>query len=268
MLTADSADRAATFKVAFMTGASIFVMGYVNALSLNTSDLGVMITPQTGNVIWMGLNAAWGYWGLLLENLGLFFGFMAGAVFALFTQSLFKNKVLQFYYNWSVFAVPVILYPLIMQYVVPPALSFFVIGFASGAALGFFRKMYHMEINNAMATGNVRFLGLHFAGAFIKKNPKEVATFWVFFTCVFLFAAGAFLYARLALIDYNLGLAGDGSIIGLGDPVVRSFAQHMGLGEYRIEIVTSNIVRFVGLLVICIIPYFFCPKATVTEEQK
>jgi len=267
MLTADSADRVATFKVAFMTAASIFVMGYLNGLALNTNDLGVMVTPQTGNIIWLGLNAASGYWGYFLENLGLMFGFMGGAVFALFTQSLFKNKNCQFFFNWSVFALPVILYPLVLQYVVPPVLSFFVIGFASGAALGFFRKMYHMEINNAMATGNVRFLGLHFAGAFIKKNKKEVATFWVFFVCVLAFAAGAFLYATLARIDHNLGLQGSGSIIGIGDHSFRVLRQTLGLGEYRIDIVSSNIARFIGLIVICIIPYFFCPKNTVAEQK-
>jgi len=234
-------------------------MGYLNAYSLNTNDLGVMITPQTGNVIWMGLNLASGYWTYFFENLGLFFGFMSGAVFALFTQSSFASKTTQFYYNWSVFVLPVMLYPVVMQYVIPPVISFFVIGFASGAALGFFRKMYHMEINNAMATGNVRFLGLHFAGAFIKKNPKEVATFWVFFTCVFLFAAGAFMYAMFARVDLNLGMQGGGAIIGMGEHGVREFRQTLGLGEYRLDIITSNIARYLGLVVFCIIPYFFCP---------
>ncbi|MCL2857493.1 MAG: DUF1275 domain-containing protein [Oscillospiraceae bacterium] len=267
MLTADSADRVATFKVAFMTGASIFVMGYMNGLSLNTNDLGVMMTPQTGNIIWLGLNAASGYWQYFFENLGLMFGFMGGAVFALFTQSLFANKKSQFFFNWSIFAIPMVLYPLVMQYVVYPLISFMIIGFASGAALGFFRKMYHMEINNAMATGNVRFLGLHFAGAFIKKNKKEVTTFWIFFACVFLFAAGAFLYAILAQMDNNLGLEGAGRIIGLGDHSNQIPRQTLGLGEYRIDIVSSNIARFIGLIVICVIPYFFFPKS-VSAEQK
>jgi len=268
MLTADSADRSATFKVAFMTGASIFVLGYMNGFALNTNDLGTMITPQTGNVIWMGLNAAMGYWTYFFENLGLFLGFIGGAIFALYTQSLFASKTKQFYYNWSVFVIPVILYPLIMQYVVFNVISFAAWGFASGAALGFFRKFYHLEINNAMATGSVRFLGLHFAGAYMKKNKQEVFSFWIFFICVFLFAAGAFLYAKLAIVDYNLGLAGNGAIIGIGDHYVREFRQTLGFGEYRIDIVTSNIARVIGMFVICVIPYFFCPKATVVAEEK
>ncbi|MCL2350254.1 MAG: DUF1275 domain-containing protein [Defluviitaleaceae bacterium] len=282
MLTADINDKKATFKVAFMTGASIFVMGYLNALALNTYDLGTMITPQTGNVIWLGLNAAQGYWGYFLENLGLMMGFMGGAVFALFTQALFKNKTAQFYYNWTVFALPVALYPLVLQYVVSPWISFTLLGFASGAALGFFRKMYHMEINNAMATGNVRFLGLHFAGAFIKKNKKEVSTFFIFLTCVLAFAAGAFVYASFARMDYNLGLD-----INLGLGYVeyvyeKAYAHHIGYGYYlqsirelgpgygydrltlglgsRDQVITSNVVRVVGLIAFCIIPYFFCPK--------
>jgi len=267
MLIADSADRASTFRVAFMTAASIFVMGYVNGLGLNTNDLGTMMTPQTGNIIWLGLNAASGYWIYFLENLGLMFGFMGGAVFALFTQNSFANKKAQFYFNWSVFALPLILYPLVLQYVVNPIISFTVIGFAAGAALGYFRKMYHMEINNAMATGNVRFLGLHFAGAFIKKNQKEVATFWVFFVAVLAFAGGAFLYAILAQIDNNLGLQGVGQIIGLGDHANQIPRLTLGLGEYRIDVTTSNIVRFIGLVVICVIPYFFCPKYPAAEQK-
>lgn len=266
MLTADSADRVGTFKVAFMTGASLFVMGYLNGLAQNTYDLGIMITPQTGNVIWMGLNAGWGYWGLFIENLSLFFGFMIGAAFALFTQNSFKNKSFQFYYNWSVFALPIMLYPFIMQYVVPPFLSYLLLGFASGAALGFFRKMYHMEINNAMATGNVRFLGLHFAGAFIKRNKKEIGTFWIFFACVFLFAGGAFLYALFARMDYNLGLEGGGMLIGLGDAASRIHRQALGLGVHDFQ-ATSNIIRVIGLMVICIIPYFFCPKYTPAKPE-
>jgi len=269
MLTADSADRKNTFRVAFMTGASLLVMGYVNGMAQNTYDLGVMITPQTGNVIWMGLNAASGYWGLFFENLSLFFGFMSGAVLALYTQNVFKGRLNQARYNWTVFSLPVMLYFVVLQYFAPSFLSYFLLGIAMGAALGFFRKMYHMEINNAMATGNVRFLGIHFAGAFIKKNKKEVATFWVFFTCVFLFGFGAFLYATMAQLDYNLGINGSGYVIGLGDPEARLFRQTFGLGEDRIKEASSNIARVIGALVICIVPYFFCPKNAVVEaEQK
>ena len=272
MLTADSNDRKNTFRVAFLTMASIFVMGYLNALALNTHALGMMITPQTGNVIWMGIFAASGYWGYFFETLGLFFGFMGGAVFALFTQNLFANKSTQFFWNWTTFILPIAIYPLVLQYVVPPIVSLVLLGFAAGATLGFFRKAYHMEINTSMATGNVRFLGLHFAQAFLHKktkgDKKEIHTFWIFFVAVFSFAFGAFFYAIFARVD--VALAHDVSI-GLGNapgPMREAYPalERLTLGipygglENPLPADGPNLVRTIGLWAICIIPYFFCPK--------
>ncbi|MDR2166380.1 MAG: DUF1275 domain-containing protein [Clostridiales bacterium] len=256
-MSAERAEKTANFKVAFLTVATIFIMGYVNGLAMLSTHLSLPVTPQTGNVLWMGINTAFGEWRYLLENLGLFFGFMGGAVFALFTQNLFKNKTNQFFYNWSVFVVPTILYPILLHYTVAAWVGFTVIGFASGAALGFFRKIYHMDqINNAMATGNVRFLGLHFALAFLKKdtrgNKKEIQTFLIFLTCVLAFAGGAFLYAMMYRLDYALALDFPLSLnYYIYDP-------HRGgvLGFAA----TYNTIRIIILAVICVIPYFFFPK--------
>ena len=271
MLTADSNDKTNTFRVAFLTIMSIFIMGYLNALALNTYELASMITPQTGNVIWMGIFAASGYWGYFFETIGLFAGFMGGAVFALYTQNLFNDKKVQFFWNWSVFVLPVMLYPTLFQYLLHPVLSFTLLGFSAGAALGFFRKVYHMEINTSMATGNVRFLGLHFAQAFFKKkkNPEEakleVRTFWVFFAAVFSFAFGAFLYVMLARLDahlpwdFNLTLGcyhGSQERLTLGMRDIWYDRYEM----YHPPIGSTNISRVGGLLLLCIIPYFFCPK--------
>lgn len=265
MLTADINDKPNSFKVAFLTVSSIFIMGYLNALALNTYDLGSMLTPQTGNIIWLGINAASGYWGYFIENLGLFFGFMIGAVFALFTHNLFRNKNAQFFWNWSFFVIPIAIYPLVFQYMVQPAVSFFVLGFSAGATLGFFRKIYHMEINTSMATGNVRFLGLHFAQAFIKKDTKgdkkEIFTFWIFFVSVFAFALGAFVYGVFARIDS--GLASE-LHIGLG----RSgyIYERLTFGRYETDLSkVTNVTRYIALVVFCIIPYFFCPKNAISK---
>jgi uncharacterized membrane protein YoaK (UPF0700 family) len=213
-------------------------MGYLNALAMNTSYLGMPVTPQTGNVLWIGLNAAGGYWHYLLENIALMFGFMGGAVFALFLQNVFKSKRARFYFHWSIFVVPVMSYPF-LQYTIHPAIVFFILGFASGAALGFFRKMYHMEINNAMATGNVRFLGLHFALAFLKKDTKdtrkEILTFIIFFISVLLFALGAFCYGIASRLDYRHSLSGMS-------------------------------VTNISLMVFCLFPYLFCPAGTIKNR--
>lgn len=288
MLTADPSDRKNTFKVAFLTGASIFVMGYLNALALNTYELGTMVTPQTGNVIWMGIFAASGYWEYFLQTLGLFLGFIGGAVFALFTQHLFRGRPTQFFWNWSFFALPIAAYPIFLQYVAPPAVSFAVLGFSAGAALGFFRKMYHLEINTSMATGNVRFLGLHFAQAFLKKKPAgakkdclEAKSFWLFFVAVFAFAFGAFSYVMLAKLDASLA-TGLNLTIGDGEAFRtalegRGGSNRLTMGlrgrEYGSEYIqgalprnSTNVARIAGLLFACAAPYFFCPKARKPGE--
>jgi len=268
MLVADANCKVDTFKVAFITWMSIFVLGFLNGYALDTYGLTTMISAQSGNVIWMGLNAAGGYWGSLGENLGLFFGFIIGAMFALYTQNIFKNNAKQFIFNWTIFVLPIVLYPFCLQYVIPAYAAMFILGFVSGAALGFFRKMYHLEINNAMATGSVRFLGLHFAGGFLKKNPKEVLSFWIFVLCVLAFAGGAFLYAMLAKLDYSLGEAG--KLLGLGFvDAERNGRLTLGLGlatregyhgTNAMRAIHSNIARIIGLIAISVIPYFFCPK--------
>ncbi|MCL2587736.1 MAG: DUF1275 domain-containing protein [Firmicutes bacterium] len=232
MLVADENCRRNTHRVAALTLASLFVMGYINALVLHTYDMSTIVSAQTGNVVWMGINLAWGDWIALLENLGLLFGFMFGAIFALYTYKMFTNKKLQFFYNWTVFILPILLYPLVLQSYAPPVVSFLLLGFATGATLGFFRKIYHMEINTSMATANVRFLGLHFAKGFLKKDTRGKqgrATFWVFFTAVFTFAFGAFAYVMFARLDSAIGF------------------------EY---------MTMIALAVFCLVPYFLCPVKT------
>ena len=271
MLVADINDKKNTFRVAFLTIMSIFIMGYLNALALNTYELASMITPQTGNIIWMGIFAASGYWGYFFETIGLFVGFMGGAVFALYTQNLFQNKKVQFFWNWTVFVLPIIIYPTLLQYLIHPIISFTLLGFSAGATLGFFRKVYHMEINTSMATGNVRFLGLYFAQAFFKKKPTkeeqamEVRTFWIFFAAVLAFAFGAFLYVMLArvdahlVLDFNLTLGyyyGSLERLSLGMLDIWYGRYEM----YRPPVGSTNIARIIGLLLLCIIPYFFCPR--------
>jgi len=57
MLIADKNCKKNTFRVAALTVASLIIMGYLNALAIHTSDLNAMITAQSGNIIWIGINA-------------------------------------------------------------------------------------------------------------------------------------------------------------------------------------------------------------------
>ena len=184
-------------KVALLTFATIFIMGYINGYALNTPQLGMLVTPQTGNVIQFGLNTANGNFLALSKNIALFLGFVGGVIFALLTQNIFNNKIMQFFYNWSCFALPYALYPVYGEFV-GSHIGLLVLAFASGAGLGFFRKIFHLDINNAMATGNVRMLGVWFGEAYVKKartEKQEVFTFMIFLICVLLFAGGAFCFA-------------------------------------------------------------------------
>jgi len=259
MLTADSNDKKNSFKVAFLTTASIFVMGYLNAMALNTHDLGAMISAQSGNVIWFGLNAAGGYWGAFLENFMLFAGFIIGIFLAMVLSNRFKAGPTQAIFNWTLFILPVIAYPLLLQYVVPPFVSFFVLAFACGMALRFFRNMYHLQVNNAMATGSVMFLG-------VSLKDKKAFDFFLFFILVLAFAAGAFLYGLLANVDVNLGA--EGTRLGLGYSYQGRLSGLRGsytgerMSVYPREIYdnVSNLARLIGLAAICIIPYIFVPS--------
>jgi len=226
-------EKRATFKVAFITGSTLFIMGYVNALALTTSQLGAMVTAQTGNVIWMGLNPAFGNWSAFLSNLALFFGFIFGCAFAYLNQTLIKNKTGQFFLAWALFALPVALYPFYMPHI-SSQVAFLAMGLSAGFGCGFFRKLYHLEINNAMATGSVRFLGVWFSEVFIKGNKQSLFTLVLFILCVFLFGFGAFIYGLLFNLD------NDGA--------------------------TNFSLINVALIVFCIIPCFFAPKNT--PEQK
>jgi len=224
-------EKRAIFNTAFITGSTIFIMGYVNALALQTPQLGMMVTPQTGNVIWMGLNPAFGNWPQFISNLALFFGFIFGCLFAFMNQNLIKHKTIQFFFSWSLFALPVALYPFYAPYI-STQVAFLMMGLSAGFGCGFFRKMYHLEINNAMATGNVRFLGVWFAEGVLRKKEGGLFTLWIFVICVFLFAFGAFIMGTALNLDRA--------------------------GTFGFSLVNTLLIVF------CIIPCFFAPKNTAS----
>ena len=241
--TISKAEKCAKFKVAFITGATIFIMGYANALALHTAQLGLMITPQTGNVIWMGLNPVLGEWGAWASNLLLFFGFVFGCGFAVMPRKLIKSTTGLFFFKWLLFALPVALLPFYMRIIDNSQFLFLMMGLSAGFGVGFFRIMYHLDqINNAMATGSVRFVGVYFAEAFLKGNKKETFTFILFVICVALFALGATAFGIATHIDYALGI-----IPEITRDVDRAAAPLFSAVN-------------MALLAFCIIPMFCAPK--------
>lgn len=245
---ATKAQRVDAFKVAFITASTIFIMGYVNALALHTNQLAAMVTPQTGNVVWMGLNPAFGEWSRFLSNLALFFSFVFGCGFSFLNRNLFKNRTSQFFFGWALFALPVALFPFYTAYI-NSHVAFFAMGLSAGFGVGFFRQMYHLDINNAMATGSVRFLGVTFADAFVKKNKKEAFSLLIFSICVFVFALGAFLFGIMWSLD-NPNAYG----------TVGNIASFTNLNPEAVGL--SSFVN-ITLIVICILPCLCAPKNNV-----
>jgi len=242
--------KKAAFNTAFITAATIFIMGYMNGMALHTYQLRAMVTAQSGNVIWMGLNPALGNWSAFGANLLLFFGFIFGCGFAIMTLDKFKNKMTQFTFNWSLFALPVALYPFYMQFI-NSHIAFLVMGLSAGFGVGFFRRMYHIDqMNNAMATGSVRFVGVHFAGAFLKKNKDELFTLWIFIIAVAMFSLGAAAFAIASNFDYSLGI--------ISEPISRYFIR-----EEAALLSITNVV----MVVICIVPCFFAPGSIAKEAK-
>ncbi|MCL1934941.1 MAG: DUF1275 domain-containing protein [Defluviitaleaceae bacterium] len=236
MITAPETNKTATHKVAFLTLATIFIMGYLNALSLRTTDLGVMITAQSGNIVWLGIDftqaiMGHGEWIRFFSRISLFLGFAGGAGFALATANMFKNKRVQFYYDWSVFSIPIIIYPLFLQYNIPSIVSLFLLGFPAGATLGFFRKLYHLDVNTSMATGSARFVGLEFVEMLRKKDKKAVFTFFLFLIAVLTFSFGAGIYQ-----------------------FIRNIQPAVSTPEYQLVSYTN-----IALIIFCVIPYLFYP---------
>jgi uncharacterized membrane protein YoaK (UPF0700 family) len=230
----------AAFKVAFLTGATIFIMGYVNAMALHTEHLLKMVTPQTGNIVWLGVYPVSGDWSAWGAALLLFAGFVFGCGFAVVTNKSFKTKKAQFYFNWTLFALPVAVYPFVMD-IVGTHVGFLMMGLSAGFGVGFFRVMYHLDqINNAMATGSVRFIGVYLAEVFVKKNAKEKFTLVLFIICVALFALGGTAFAIMHGVI-------DGGTAG----AVRTYVSQ---GFSAVSI---------ALLVFCIVPCLFAaPKNT------
>jgi len=274
----NTTDKKWPFKLAFVTLWSIFVMGFINGMSINSHYMGVPVTPQTGNIIWMGLFPAFGNWWAFGHTLILWGAFMGGAVLALFTGGLFKNPKVQFFYAWSTFTVPVLLHTLFFQYPTgSTATSFILLGFASGATLGFFRKVYHIDqLNTAMATGNARFVGLHLARIFSTKDAagkrKERLTFVIFFLAIFGFALGAFVYGVAFRLDVYVTdstyLAEHARFVGgltsFGDLALYNYYLAHGFGDFGGLHFTHSDgglnFRNVALIAFCVIPYFFFPR--------
>ena len=247
-------EKRAAFNIAFVTCASVFILGYINAFSLSEARvaaqydwlLGTMITAQTGNLVWMGKSLASGDWAKFLTTIMLFLGFVIGNIYGYALKDKFKSKAAQFYFNWASFVLPIIAFPFYLHFI-GTSVALFILGFSAGVVLSCFRQVYHLDINNSMATGNARFFGLWLYEAFFRRartDKKEVFTFVLFTILVLAFVMGAAVYTWLSMLG----------------PLVHDvwYLGGMHAGFYVSEL---------GLIIICIIPLFFAPCKVFTKPK-
>ena len=248
-------EKRAAFNIAFVTTASVFIMGYINGLSLSfareASEYAwlldqTMITAQTGNLAWMGKHLAEGNWYPFFRTIMLFLGFVIGNIYGYALKDKFKSKAVQFYFNWVSFVLPLILFPFYFRFI-DTWTALLILGFAAGTALSCFRQLYHLDINNAMATGSARFFGVWAYEAFMKKKKAEKAlfTFLLFTLLVVAFVGGAAVYTLFSQL---------GVLVSNVWPTIAGQSPNFYVSE-------------LAFIIICIIPMFFTPCAVFTKPK-
>jgi len=183
-------------QLTLITGFSAFILGYINAHGV-LFDIGVMVSPQTGNLVNMAVSLSAGDSSRFLNTWLIFSGFFLGCMFSTWLVGKIKNKQREFFVTWSIFIGPIFLNWLFIDYVTP-RMAMLGLSFISGVGLCFFRKVGKLEINNNIVTGNMRFMGGALFEVLFRRDQSKVIVFWSFTLITFLFFLGALSVGFLA----------------------------------------------------------------------
>jgi len=159
-------------------------------------DIGAFVGPQTGNLVNMGIRLGQGDWSGLLTTLLIFGGFFVGCFFCTHVMGTIKCRKKEFFIQWSVFFVPILLNFVLID-ALHINLKIFSLSFISGAALCFFRKIGDLEVNNVIITGNMRFIANALFDVNVRKNKSKSAVAWKCGLATFLFFLGALVLSLL-----------------------------------------------------------------------
>jgi len=175
--------------------------------------------------------------------LALFLGFVIGNIYGFQLKDVFSSKAAQHIFSWSSFVLPLILFPF-YWWRLPEWLVVMILGFCAGNALSFFRQVYHLDLNNAMSTGNARLTGVWFYEAFLKKSDKDKKALFNFVVFI------------LAVLVYVLGSA---LCTALANPAIKPLsANFMGHPFTAFDL---------GFIIVCVIPYFFLPVSGKSNSE-
>ena len=184
--------------ISVITCISAFILGYMNAHAA-LFEIGVFVSPQTGNMINMAIRIGQGDLEGFIRTLAIFGGFLAGCFLGSGLVKKISNVRKEFFTHWSFFFVPILLNMIFINSI-PLLLMIFNLSFVSGLSLCFFRKIYDIEVNNCIITGNMRTIGSSLYEIVIKKNLSKSVIFWTFTISTFLFFFGALVLTLLAYL--------------------------------------------------------------------
>jgi len=177
------------FRVGLITCFSIFILGYLN--SHTQSVIGSFVSPQTGNLINLGLHLANGNFSRFLTGILMFFTFVLGCAIGHRILKRKHNPKTEFFMCWGLFAVPIILYFFLYEYL-PINIIISALSLVSGMALCFFRKIGQIDLNNNIVTGNMRFFAAAAHDALLTRDKSRVRPFWIYGLGIFIFFLGSF----------------------------------------------------------------------------
>jgi len=133
----------------------------------------------------------------------MFFSFVLGCAAAhAILQRKYRPRI-EFLLSWSFFVLPIAAY-VFFGALLTANTVIFTLSLASGAALGFFRKIGDIELNNNIVTGNMRFLAINLYDGTAGRNPARLRPFWIYALAIFLFFLGSFVCGVALNIHPNL----------------------------------------------------------------
>jgi len=170
-----------------ITSLSVFLLGYLNAFS--TIFYSSVISPQTGNLVNLGVKLGQLDFTNLTQHFILIFGFAAGCIIASMIMTEIKKAVL---FNWTIFLLVLggltVFHQALSRDIILLAFSFL-----AGLALTFFRAIGKLDINNGIMTGNLKNLYCRIHDLFSLKKTEHKTTIIIYFFVILLFFSGAYV---------------------------------------------------------------------------
>lgn len=191
-------------RMALITCFSTFILGYLNAHSIVYSN-GSLISPQTGNLITLGIKISMGKITELTNNFMLFIGFGIGCLVSIGIVKLVKNKRTEFFISWSIFSMSIWLNLLFMNSL-SSYVRIFILSFLSGIGISFFRKIGTLDLNSCIMTGNLKNMYTALCESTFLKENKKIRVCLTYAGIILLFFLGAFVLGSMNGLGERLTL--------------------------------------------------------------